>query len=273
MTAGRARPRERPEVGLVVGLLATAMVLAGAILATGRPADFVDPAALLVVLGGTVTVTVTGSGLRELIEAGGIIARTMVRRKPPDAEWLSAELVRLAWVARRDGLLVLEKLAPSLTGLPVLQRGIDFLLEGREPAALETLLREDLRARLHVVERAEAIVRQAAEVAPAMGLLGTLVGLVRMLSSLDAPEHIGPGMAVALLTTLYGALLAHAVLTPLARQIQRWREEEALLARVQLETVLSMARRENPRLLSGLLASLLQAEAAEQVGLTELSES
>lgn len=273
MMTGRARPRVWPEVGLLVGVLATAVVLVAAVVATGRPADFVDPAALLMVLGGTITVTVTGSGLRGLIEAIGVVARVTVRRRLPDAETLSVELIRLARMARRDGLLVLEKLAPTLAHLPLLQRGIDFLLEGREPAALEALLREEVRARLRVIERAETVIRQAAEVAPAMGLLGTLVGLVRMLSSLDAPEQIGPGMAVALLTTFYGALLGHAVLTPLARQILHWREEEALLARVQLETALSMARRENPRLLAGLLASLLQVEAIEQGSPAALNES
>ncbi len=273
MNAGPARLRQRPGLGLLGGVLATAGVLAVAVLATGRSADFFDPAALLVVLGGTLTVTMTGSGLSGLGEAAGAVARMASRLRPPDPAALAAELVRLARVARRDGLLVLEKLVPSLDGLPVLQRGIELLLEGREPASVERVLREEIRSRALELERAEAVVRQAAEVAPAMGLVGTLVGLVRMLSSLDAPERIGPGMAVALLTTFYGALLAHGLLTPLARQLLRLREEEALLARVQAETVLSIARRENPRLLAGLLASLLRAEGAVQTGLAEATES
>jgi chemotaxis protein MotA len=107
------------------------------------------------------------------------------------------------------------------------------------------------------MQRSASILRRAAEVAPAMGLIGTLVGLVQMLGSLDEPSKIGPAMALALLTTLYGALLANIVFGPLAAKIERNASAEALLRQIYMIGAVSMARQENPRRLEILLNSVL----------------
>lgn len=257
--------RAARDPGILPGMLATLLVLAVAVYATGRSADFVDPAALLVVFGGTLTVTATSFGPHELATAVGAAARLAGRISRPDPILLASEFVRIARVARRDGPMVLERLLPSLSGLPIFRRGIELLLEGRDVISLSRVLREEMATREQLWASAEAVFRRAAEVAPAMGLLGTLVGLVRMLATLDTPESIGPGMAVALLTTFYGAVLGHALLEPVAGKISRYAAEERLLARIQAEVVFAIGRRENPRLLAGLLASLLAvpAEALE----------
>ena len=105
-----------------------------------------------------------------------------------------------------------------------------------------------------------AILRRAAEVAPAMGLIGTLIGLVQMLGHLEDPDQIGPAMAVALLTTLYGALLAHALFTPLAERLAARVALERQGAELQLVAAMAIAERENPRRLEAVLNGLLAPE-------------
>lgn len=261
-----------PLPSSVVGLAATALVLAFAVGLTGDAADFVDPAALLLVAGGTLTVTLSACSWSDLGHTVRLLPRVLLGGGDDGPARLGVELVRLARLARREGLLALERLVAPMSALPVLQRGIELVLEGRETASIGRLLEHELNRRLLAWHKAEAVLRQAAEVAPAMGLLGTLVGLVRMLATLDAPDRIGPGMAVALLTTLYGALLGYAVLTPLADRLARARDEEERLLRIQAETVLSIGRRENPQLLAGTIASLMPPDL-DALALLEETES
>jgi chemotaxis protein MotA len=101
------------------------------------------------------------------------------------------------------------------------------------------------------------MLRKAAEIAPAMGLIGTLIGLVQMLSELDNPSNIGPNMALALLTTLYGALLAFMVFTPLASKIERNSDEELLLDKIYLHSIISISIQENPRMLERKINTIL----------------
>jgi chemotaxis protein MotA len=101
------------------------------------------------------------------------------------------------------------------------------------------------------------MLRRASEIAPAMGLIGTLIGLVQMLGALDDPTKIGPFMALALLTTLYGALLAYMVLTPLASKIDRNSDEELLINKIYLLSIISIGHQENPRKLERMINSVL----------------
>jgi len=118
-----------------------------------------------------------------------------------------------------------------------------------------------MRTELHAIadrhNKGADILRRAAEVAPAMGLIGTLVGLVQMLGNLDDPSAIGPAMAVALLTTFYGAVLGNMVFAPLASKLERKSDEEALLNEIYLLGITSIARQESPRRLEVLLNTIL----------------
>ena len=113
-------------------------------------------------------------------------------------------------------------------------------------------------------EKSAGVFRKAAEVSPAMGLIGTLVGLVQMLGNLEDPSTIGPAMAVALLTTFYGAILANMVFAPLASKLERNSDEEALVQNLYLLGAVSIGRRENPRHLEAMLNSLLPPSARLQ---------
>ncbi|RMD86614.1 MAG: flagellar motor protein MotA, partial [Alphaproteobacteria bacterium] len=146
---------------------------------------------------------------------------------------------------------------PSLREDPFLSEACQLILDGSTPEEAEAILEREAHAAANRYNRSIDILRRAGEVAPAMGLIGTLIGLVQMLGSLDDPTRIGPAMAVALLTTLYGALLAHLVFLPLATKAERMATDESLLTTVYSMGVSSISRKENPRRLEMLINTVL----------------
>jgi len=145
----------------------------------------------------------------------------------------------------------------QIRGEPFLGQALQLVVDGTPGDEIERILRRDIGAMAQRHLKSASILRKAAEVAPAMGLIGTLVGLVQMLGSLNDPGAIGPGMAVALLTTFYGAVLANMVFSPLASKLERNSEEELLLLNLYLTGAASIGRLENPRRLELLLNTLL----------------
>ncbi len=255
MTGAR---RGAPLPLATLGILATLAVVAAVLVGGGRPVLYLEPWALLLVVAGTVTVTLSGSDPAELAAL-----RTLPRLLRgigirPEAR--IAELVRFAERARREDPRTLEGELARLPPHALLYRGLVALLEGRTDGDLAELLARELAHAGRPFAVAAALLRRAGETAPAMGLMGTVIGLVRMLADLERPGDIGPAMAVALLTTLYGVVLAHAVLLPLARRAETLAGRARLLAELERLTVLALARREPPALLRGRL------EAAAGVG-------
>ncbi len=259
-----ALPLRRParrgagiEFGTLLGLVATFALLAAAIAFGASWRAFLDPAALLIVFGGTVAVATTAFGPARLCRAFRFTVRLATMPGLPEPAAHARWLLDLARLARRDGLVSLEARLGEYAHRPLLARGILYLLEGRPAVQLQPLLRREGERLMEPFLAAEAVLRRAAETAPAMGLMGTLIGLVEMLARLEDPQAIGPAMAVALLTTFYGALLGHALLTPLADRLARHAEAEGRLIRMESLTVQSLGQGENPRYLASILDSCL----------------
>ena len=242
----------------ILGLIGVVGALAVAIFLGGRPAAFVDLPSMLIVLAGTVAATTMTFSSRELLRVPAIVWTALSPGGAAPSRRVALEGIAIAELARREEIRAMEKHQQALTHRPVLQRGLAMALEGRSPALIERALRRQIAADDERRARAEAILRRAADVAPAMGLIGTLIGLVQMLGQLDDPSSIGPAMAVALLTTFYGALLAHALFYPLAERLAGQADHARLQAELQLLAALSIAERENPRLLEASLNSLLE---------------
>lgn len=233
-----------------LGLIAVAVVLGGA------AGSFLNLPALLIVVGGTLSATVICFSFADVLHTARLAAGAVVApsRSPADA---AAEVLTLAESARRHGILPLQRLLPQLDAEAFLHKGLACLIDGLTPADLQTILVRDLQANGERGGIGAQVLRRAAEFAPAMGLIGTLIGLVQMLGRLDDPSAIGPSMAVALLTTLYGAVLANLVLAPLAAKLDRNAAAAALIGQIQLVGLLSIARQENPRQLEILLNTML----------------
>jgi chemotaxis protein MotA len=179
----------------------------------------------------------------------------MERPTPPSAA--AYRMLELAEQARREGLLGLQRRLDRLADEPFLRKAVSLVIDGTPGEELERLLEREVNAVRQQLEGSASIFRKAAEVAPAMGLIGTLVGLVQMLSNLQDPASIGPAMAIALLTTFYGAILAYMVFSPLASKLERDTDEQELVQNVYLLGIASIGRKENPRRLEMQINALL----------------
>jgi len=144
-----------------------------------------------------------------------------------------------------------------LAGEPFLARGLRLVIDGSPSEQVEQVMRNEMQAISQRHGEGARVLHRAAEVAPAMGLIGTLIGLVRMLRNLEDPSAIGPAMSVALLTTFHGAILANMVFAPLAAKLEKKSSEELLVNELYLLGALSIARQENPRNLETELNAVL----------------
>lgn len=246
-----------------IGLLAGFGLLAAAIFLGGEMAAFFDARAVLIVIGGTVAVTLISFSIEEIADAIAAAFGTLVANAA-DHRATAQRLVRVAETMRRtDGVRELERQLPQFRHDPFAAKALTMVVEGLNPEELERVLSSELDALKSRRAKSAGVLRRAAEVAPAMGLIGTLVGLVQMLATLDNPAGIGPAMAVALLTTFYGAVLGNMVFAPLASKLER--NSEAEMTRLSLYAVgaASIGRQESPRRLELLINTLLPP--AEQI--------
>ncbi len=241
-----------------IGLFGAIGLIVAAILLEGTWTAFINVPAILLVVFGTFAVTAVSYSVGEVFQAQPIMLRTLFRsgQTPNDA---AMRMLQLAERARRRGILQLQSELYGLRPEPFLHRSMTMLVDGIAVEEIERNLTFETHAMMQRHVRSTGILRRAAEVAPAMGLIGTLVGLVNMLGSLNNPESIGPAMAVALLTTLYGALLANVVFLPLASKLERNSATELLINQIYILGSLSIGRQENPRRLELVLNTILPA--------------
>jgi chemotaxis protein MotA len=252
-----AAPR-RMDLATLFGLIAALVLIAIAIVMNGSPLAFVDVPAILMVVLGTFAVTAISYTGEELREAQPSFRQAMFRTEI-DPRVAARRVLTLADKARKRGMLSLQGDLYGVRDAPFLQRSLSMLVDGLQVDEIERNMTLEAHALAQGRHRAAAILRRAAEVSPAMGLIGTLVGLVQMLGNLDSPERIGPAMSVALLTTLYGALMANVVFLPLASKLERNATVEQLVSQIYTMGVASMGRQENPRRLEMLLNTVLPA--------------
>ena len=252
-----AAPR-RMDLATLFGLIAALALIAVAIVMNGSPLAFIDVPAILMVVLGTFAVTAISYTGEELREAQPSFRQAMFRTEI-DPRVAARRVLTLADKARKRGMLSLQGDLHGVRDAPFLQRSLSMLVDGLQVDEIERNMTLEAHALAQGRHRAAAILRRAAEVSPAMGLIGTLVGLVQMLGNLDSPERIGPAMSVALLTTLYVALMANVVFLPLASKLERNATVEQLVSQIYTMGVASMGRQENPRRLEMLLNTVLPA--------------
>jgi len=240
-----------------IGLMAGFGLLGTAVFLGGDSSAFFDLRALLIVIGGTFAITLVSFTFKEFRDATSAALSTL-STNANSPQTVAKKLLRLSDMARKTGgVRDIERQLPQFRNDVFLSKALTMVVDGLNPDDLERVLGAELDAFKTRRAKSAAVLRRAAEVAPAMGLIGTLVGLVQMLAALDNPAGIGPAMAVALLTTFYGAVLGNMMFAPLASKLER--NSEADLARLSLYAVsaASMGRQESPRHLVRLLNSML----------------
>jgi chemotaxis protein MotA len=239
-------------IGIVVGLI---LVLVSIILKASILAFF-DLASILIVVGGTFAATFVAFPMKSVLNALKAAISIFFLHKI-DPVGTVREILKAADEVRRNGPLALEKVKASNQ---FMKTSFDLVADGMNVDAIRDVLTIELEATISRNEEVVKILEKMSDLAPAWGMIGTLIGLVIMLLNLDDPSAIGPAMAVALLTTFYGALWANLLLTPSAAKLEDRSEREAQEQRLILEGALGMARNENPRAIQQRLVGFMPSE-------------
>jgi chemotaxis protein MotA len=243
------------DIATLIGLLGGFGIIIGAIASGGDVMLFVNVPSVLIVVGGTFMVTLMQVSLKDFLGSFSIGMKAFFY-KTDDAQQLIEEVVILADVARKNGLLALE--GQEIEN-EFLKTGIALCVDGHDPALVQRMLDKDISLTIQRHEVGQTMFRNMATMAPAMGMIGTLVGLVQMLANMSDPASIGPAMAVALLTTLYGAIIANAFATPMAEKLSRASALEKVNKLLITETISGIQEGMNPRVLEQLLGAYLPA--------------
>jgi len=241
----------------LLGMLTAFLLVIGAIFLGGSPSAFVNLQGIMIVILGTIAVTAISFDFREMITLPANIW-TLLRdgQREPSVE--AVKVMKIAVEARKhNDVMMLERVLPRLKATPFLMQALQLVVDGIQVDEIEQIMRREASTASVRHLRAVDFLRRAGDVAPAMGLIGTLIGLVRMLGNLDNPADMGPAMGVALLTTLYGAVMAHLVFIPLAAKTENCTNEEALVNNLYTMGATSIRRQENPRRLEMLLNTIL----------------
>ena len=248
--------RSSVDLATIVGIPGAFLLIFTAIYLGGSPGAFINLPAIFIVLGGTFGVTTACFSLRDMSSALRIVAQTVFHRSR-DPSGAAIHVLQLAQIARYRGALALQAHIENMETERMLFRGLTMVVDGTPGDEIERIMQHELQSTAQRHARSANVLRKAAEISPAMGLIGTLVGLIQMLGNLEDPSTIGPSMAVALLTTFYGAILANMVFTPLASKLERNSSEETLINRLYVMASASIGRQENPRRLEMLLNTIL----------------
>ena len=240
------------DIATIVGLLgATTLIL----IAMEDPVTFWNIPSVLIVIGGTIMATLASNPLAQV---GGFVSVYLktIKTSATSPNELIEKIVGFAETARREGILALEQAVEEAND-EFLSGGIRLAVDGTEPDLIMDILETEL---LYIEERhnqASEMIARAAEMAPAFGMIGTLVGLVLMLKDMSDPAAIGPAMAVALLTTLYGSIMANVFLNPIAAKLKIYSKEEVLSKRMIIEGIMAIQQGDNPRIVEHKLSVFL----------------
>lgn len=241
------------DLATLIGLFGALAVVLTSIILGGSAGTFVNTPSILVVLGGTALVTMMKFSLSKFFSAASIAVKAFLY-KPMNAEELIAEAVDLAKSARQGGLLALEDREIKDE---FMKNGLTLLIDGHPAETVRAMLRKDLAQTLRRHGDGQDIFKAIGDVGPAMGMIGTLIGLVQMLANMDDPKQIGPAMAVALLTTLYGAVLANVIALPIADKLAVRSREENTNKSLIIDALLSIQGGQNPRVIENMLEAYL----------------
>ncbi|HAP51354.1 flagellar motor protein PomA [Marinobacter sp. NFXS11] len=249
------------DFATLIGLVGASLLIASAVILGTSPLVFINPASLLIVVGGTLLVVLAKFSFAQFLGAFKAAARAF-KFKLPETQASIEELVDIANVARKEGVLGLEDREISS---PFLGQGIQMLVDGQDGKTIKELLNKERLMTLDHNRSGAKVFTAMADVAPAMGMIGTLIGLVQMLSNMEDPKSIGPAMAVALLTTLYGAMIATMIATPIADKLSLRMTEEARMQSLYIDALVAIQEGTNPRIIEQMLSSYLPPKEREKV--------
>ena len=257
-TTKGAKGGQSTDIGTLLGVVLGIVCIIVSILISGSLRGFYDLASIFIVFGGAIASLLISFRLQEIAKILKVVIKAFFGRRESPGDVIR-KVVKLAQIARREGLLALDTEKENVDD-DFLRRSLELVVDGfdsdtvRETAELEL---DSLKSR-H--ERGQSMFKLLGTMFPAWGMIGTLIGLVILLGKLEDPDAIGPSMAVALVTTFYGSVMANFVCIPIANKLGLKSDEEILRKQMVLEGVLSIQNGENPRIIEQKLKAFLSPE-------------
>jgi chemotaxis protein MotA len=251
------------DVATFIGIIFAGTLVVSAILMGGSIGWFINYPSMMIVFGGTMGATLLNYPLSEVV---GVIrvARNVFFHRSQSPSRIIAMLVDFAGKARRDGILSLESYLKDVKD-PFLVKGLELAIDGLEPHAIGDILSTEIEFIEERHKLGAEIFTTMGTFAPAVGMLGTIIGLVQMLIVMEDPSKIGPPMAVALLTTFYGILLANLLFLPIAGKLRTRSRQEILLKQLMLEGIMSIQSGDNPRIVEQKLKAFIAPKERESL--------
>ena len=257
------------DFATVGGLLLGLVMMGGALFYMGSSgegevhlAGFIDPPAIMMVLGGGLAVVLVGFPLGRVLGMFQVVKKLFFHKVENAAELIN-EIVKLAEIARRDGLLALESRAKEIAN-PFVALGIQMAVDGIKPETVEQVMRTEIQAMEARHHEGRKVLELVGRCGPAFGMIATLLGLVMMLGNLANADSIGPSMAVALVGTLYGAVTANLVCIPFTEKLACWNRDEVLFNEIVVRGVLAIQSGDSPRIVEQKLTTFLPPKARPQ---------
>lgn len=249
------------DLGTVIGVTLGWLFIIVAIV-MGGGAGFINYPSLMITIGGAVSSVLMHYPLPKIMATMGVVRKAFLSREHDYLD-LFSKLSEFAVRARRDGILALENDIEQMAD-PFMKKGFQMAVDGNSTDIIRHVLEEDINSmkERHIV--GQGIFKALAAYAPAFGMIGTLIGLVQMLRNMNDPSTIGAGMAVALITTLYGALVANVIALPIAGKLEQRSNEETALKTIVLEGIVSIQEGNSPRVVEEKLRSYMPPKIREQ---------
>lgn len=243
------------DIATIIGLVLAIGAVVMSITVNGPLSAFWDTGSAFIVIGGTLAATLINYPLPQVISVIGVIRKAFLYKAPEPGEIIK-QLVYFAEMARREGILFLEKEMENIND-EFLKQGVQLAVDGTEPELMRSILSTEISYLKDRHDTGAGIFDAMGQFSPAFGMIGTLIGLVLMLGSMEDPSSIGPAMAVALITTFYGAVLANVFFLPIAGKLKTRSNQEVLIRELMMEGILSMQSGDNPRVVEQKLVSFV----------------
>jgi len=251
------------DIATIIGIIAAFGLMLMAILQGSSLIIFFDVPSALVVIGGSVGVALINFPLGDIISAINVAKKAFLIKEQSINKIISI-LMDFSNKARKEGILSLQSAMESVDD-DFLVKGLQMAVDGQDPEELKLMLNTEIDYIQERHSKGAEIFSQLATIAPAMGMVGTLIGLVQMLQNMDDPSSIGPAMAVALLTTFYGSVIANILCNPIAGKLKTRSKTELLVKTIIVHGMESILSGENPRVMEQKLHAFIAPKLRESV--------
>lgn len=255
------------DLATLIGVVAGVGLILLSIFSGSGAGTFLEINSILIVFGGTFSATFINFQIKDVLGVFGVV-KNAFRNQAPIFHHIMEDVVRISIVARREGILAIENEAEQLDD-QFMQKGLLLAVDGLEPDTIRGILESELDSLEERHSKGQQVMKAMGAYAPAFGMIGTLIGLINMLQTLDDPSKIGAGMAVALVTTFWGAFLSNLIFLPIAGKLETLSTAEQAQRQMIIEGILSIQEGENPRVIEHKLNTFIPPKLRSELSILD----